>query len=424
MHPPAVSMARSLRRAWRIATPLLVLGSLSCPAAARGNGITAYGCSGCHADGEAQVTLTPDRTLVPGEEAIFTVRITGDDVRSGGVFIPEPRSGTLRALNGEGLARVSSGLTHSRPKGASGGAVTFRFGWRPPDAPDGATLEAYALAANANGNSGGDAPAGIAEDFVFGCEPQTFYRDADGDGYGWDADTVRRCAGPPPDGFAAVGGDCDDYRAEVHPGAVETCNKRDDNCNGEIDEDSVPVELWPDNDGDGYYARREGEPLLGCIPTPGYAAEPGDCDDDDPAVHPGAEEVCNYIDDNCDGRVDERVRPRCGVGFCLRESYSCHPDDCYPGEPSEESCSGLDKNCNGVVDEGELCDAGETCVSGECLLTAAVDPDAPSGGDGTSPATDTPASSGGCNLSTSGSTVPLFVLLSLAPLARLRRTRG
>src|SRR5690606_12617395 len=126
-----------------------------------------------------------------------------------------------------------------------------------------------------------------------------------------------------PPGYSAVPGDCDDYRPEVHPGASEKCNGRDDNCNGLIDEDAVLVELWPDRDGDGYYASQVGEPLLGCVPTPGYAAEPGDCDDDNPDVHPGAIEICNYIDDNCDGRIDERVRPRCGVGWCERESFSC-----------------------------------------------------------------------------------------------------
>lgn len=344
-------------------------------AGARGNGITAHGCDGCHREEGAQVTLTPDRTVVPGEEAIFTVRITGPNLKTGGVFIPQPTSGTLRALAGEGMAQVALGLSHSSPRNASSGAVTFRFGWRPPNSPDGVTLEAYVVAGNGNGKSSGDGAAGVVSDFVFGCEPQTYYRDADGDGFGWDTDTLVRCAGSAPAGYAAAAGDCDDFRAEVFPGAVETCNKRDDNCNGEVDEDAIPVELWPELDGDGYYARKEGEPILGCVPTPGYAAEPGDCDDENPEVHPGAEEVCNYVDDNCNGRVDERVRPRCGVGFCERESYSCLPDDCYPGEPSEERCTGLDENCNGYIDEGPLCASGETCVSGECLSNAIADLD-------------------------------------------------
>ena len=45
----------------------------------------------------------------------------------------------------------------------------------------------------------------------------------------------------------------------------------------------MPVELWPDEDGDGYYADKTGEPLMGCDGLPGYAALGGDCGPDDPA---------------------------------------------------------------------------------------------------------------------------------------------
>lgn len=366
------------------------------------------------------MTLTPDRTLVPGEEAIFTIRVTGQNLETGGVFVPEPSSGTLRALSGEGLAQVALGLSHASPRKAANGAVTFRFGWRPPSNPDGVTLEVYAVAGNGNSRSSGDGAAATVSDFVFGCQPHTYYRDADGDGFGWDTDTLVRCADATPTGYATASGDCDDFRPEVFPGAIETCNKRDDNCNGEVDEDAVPVELWPELDGDGYYARQEGEPILGCVPTVGYAAEPGDCDDENPDVHPGAEEVCNYVDDDCDGRIDERVRPRCGVGFCERESYSCLPEDCYAGDPSEERCSGLDENCNGFIDEGPLCGHGETCVSGECLSNASADLGDPSGG-GTESARTGCAWPGGAS-GPAGATGVAFSLLALG-LLRSRRRR-
>lgn len=67
---------------------------------------------------------------------------------------------------------------------------------------------------------------------------RVFYEDKDGDGYGGD---VSIEAYFPPDGFTAKGGDCDDTKAKVNPGAKERlCNGIDDNCNGVIDE-GLPV---------------------------------------------------------------------------------------------------------------------------------------------------------------------------------------
>jgi len=68
-----------------------------------------------------------------------------------------------------------------------------------------------------------------------GCAP--WYQDRDGDGYGGPT-TLCRCG--PGDGYtASQGGDCDEDRASVHPGAPERCNARDDDCNGAVDEGSL-----------------------------------------------------------------------------------------------------------------------------------------------------------------------------------------
>ena len=109
------------------------------------------------------------------------------------------------------------------------------------------------------------------------------------------------------DGYAAIqggGDDCDDGDASIHPGAPETCDGFDDNCDGAIDE-TAPT-WYADADADGY-----GDPALplrGCEAPVGYvldASDAGDCDDADPDVHPGASEVCDdAIDDDCDGVVD------------------------------------------------------------------------------------------------------------------------
>ncbi len=88
------------------------------------------------------------------------------------------------------------------------------------------------------------------------------------------------------DGFTAVDGDCDDGEPDVHPGAEELCNDRDDDCDEEIDEGLD--QLWyQDQDGDGYGA--DHVTLTDCEQPAGYAAEGGDCDDMDAGVFPGSE---------------------------------------------------------------------------------------------------------------------------------------
>ncbi|MCA9543086.1 MAG: hypothetical protein KC613_01815, partial [Myxococcales bacterium] len=63
------------------------------------------------------------------------------------------------------------------------------------------------------------------------------------------------------------------------------------------------------------------------------------------------EEVCDLVDNDCDGQVDENVRNRCGT---------C-------GAPPEETCNGFDDDCDGAVDEGGGLCGGDTCYEGECL---------------------------------------------------------
>jgi subtilisin family serine protease len=98
--------------------------------------------------------------------------------------------------------------------------------------------------------------------------------------------------------------DCDDLEPSVHPDADETCNERDDDCDGETDEDAVDVQPWyADADGDGFGdAAAE---TWACSPPSGHTDDATDCDDADGAISPGADEVCNDVDDDCDGEADE-----------------------------------------------------------------------------------------------------------------------
>lgn len=114
--------------------------------------------------------------------------------------------------------------------------------------------------------------------------------DVDGDGY---------------DAEQAGGADCNDLDATIHPGATELCNGIDEDCNGLVDDGLPSVAMFPDLDSDGFgsLAGR----VLACNPAlyPGYVTDSTDCNDGDGMIHPGAAEICNGSDDDCDGQYDE-----------------------------------------------------------------------------------------------------------------------
>jgi hypothetical protein len=137
------------------------------------------------------------------------------------------------------------------------------------------------------------------------CSIETWYPDNDGDGYGDSAGApIEQCE--QPDGYVIDNTDCDDADPAVNPGAVEVCDGIDNNCDGNIDEGVLPT-WYRDNDGDGY--GDPGSSLEQCDQPAGYVIDNTDCNDADPAVNPGAVEVCDGIDNNCDGNIDEGVLP-------------------------------------------------------------------------------------------------------------------
>ena len=159
------------------------------------------------------------------------------------------------------------------------------------------------------------------------------------------------------DGFgdAALGGqDCDDDDATIHPDATERCNGLDDDCDGQVDQGLMS--LWyPDLDGDGFgdeaWARES------CLPpTEDAVAEGGDCDDRDPAVHPAGVELCNGLDDDCNGSIDDDPA---GGGWWADQDGDGFGD---PGQPLE-SC---DSDEGGSLDPTDCRDdrAGQVwCMS-------------------------------------------------------------
>jgi N-acetylneuraminic acid mutarotase len=105
------------------------------------------------------------------------------------------------------------------------------------------------------------------------------------------------------------------------------------------------------------YAHTGGRYLLGETDNDGdgFSECDGDCDDGNPAIHPGATDLCNGIDDNCDGQIDEGLGlTTCGVGACQRTVQNCVggvAQTCAPGAPTSEVCNGIDDDCNGIVDD-------------------------------------------------------------------------
>ena len=137
----------------------------------------------------------------------------------------------------------------------------------------------------------------------------TWYADVDGDGFGDASITSQECEAP--DGYVADGTDCDDGSDAVFPEAEEVCNGADDNCNGVVD-DGADVPTWyRDADEDGF--GDPSDPVTACEQIEGTVGNADDCDDADAAIRPDADELCNGVDDDCDGDIDLDDLDRCQV---------------------------------------------------------------------------------------------------------------
>src|SRR5690606_37962980 len=143
-----------------------------------------------------------------------------------------------------------------------------------------------------------------------------FYRDADGDGWGNEAQLVFSC--PQPEGYVLAKGDCDDTRADVHPDAEEICNGIDDDCDQHVDNGDDASIWFVDADGDGY--GHGSSTVRACEEPDGYVDNAFDCDDANPHTHLDAPEICDGEDNDCDGDVDEELAGEgesCAASSCV-----------------------------------------------------------------------------------------------------------
>ena len=266
------------------------------------------------------------------------------------------------------------------------------------------------------------------------------YLDGDSDMHGdINSDIVQLCSGVSTrfaldlnsNNLSTYNDDCNDANSDIYPGNPEICDGIDQDCSldpidgidcgcvidldcddlnictintclnlgtfstcqianeangfscgasGEVCQEGVcvdGVEFCTDNDEDGYVVESSAS---GCDNS-GISSFNGydDCDDNNVTINPGASEICDLLDNDCDGSTvdgfDETwfgQSTLCGVGECGSAGiYDCvagvQTDTCSAGSPTglDNDCNGLDDNCDGTVDDGYVID--NSCfLLGEC----------------------------------------------------------
>jgi len=220
--------------------------------------------------------------------------------------------------------------------------------------------------------------------------------DLDGDGY-------------PSVSSAGAQADCNDLNKQIFPGAVETCNGIDDDCNGQTDEDLVAPPGTCMTKGWCALDPEPGKPVAQCDGAGGFQCHykagyesitetqcdgvDNDCDgltDEGLTNACGScgsapAEVCNGVDDDCDGQTDDAIElasPCTGTGVCALAKPQCASGKAICAMPAsrevtETLCDGLDNDCDGQTDEelgiGLPCTKGTGACAGAGVRICAPD---------------------------------------------------
>jgi len=202
----------------------------------------------------------------------------------------------------------------------------------------------------------------------------TWYADSDGDGFGDVGSSTASC--DQPTDYVEDSTDCDDADINTFPEATELCDKKDNDCDTDVDEDVEDITWYLDADGDDYGV--DSDTLVDCAQPEGYAQNSGDCADGDDAISPGANEVCDEIDNDCDTLIDDADddvtdgstwyadTDSDGYGDSASTTDACSQPDSYVADDTDcddstetanpgadEVCDEVDNDCDTLVDEDD-----------------------------------------------------------------------
>ena len=154
------------------------------------------------------------------------------------------------------------------------------------------------------------------------------------------------------DGFISIN-DCDDDNDTIHPSATEVCDEIDNNCDGFIDENVTTI-FFRDDDGDGDGTSLQ--TIEACIVPDNYAETNTDCNDADPAVFLGAEELCDGRDNDCDGitPLEEIDNDDDGYVECYVDPLIWRGNNQLSGGDCDDTIAsfsnqGTDADCDGIL---------------------------------------------------------------------------
>ncbi|MBI2339567.1 MAG: FG-GAP repeat protein [Deltaproteobacteria bacterium] len=210
----------------------------------------------------------------------------------------------------------------------------------------------------------------------------TYYADSDGDGYGDVDNTTEDCS--LPGGYSKDNTDCDDTNFSLNPAATEVCDSLDNDCDGYTDDGdgsldaSTGATWYADSDGDGY--GNAANTTQACTRPSGYVLDDTDCDDNEVLSNPGEIEVCDGLDNNCDGALDEDSAVDAATWYAdtdgdsygstsspqaactqpsgyVADDTDCDDSDALVNPAATEYCDGVNNDCDSYTDESSAADA-------------------------------------------------------------------